>query len=470
MKEQRDYQKRAVDEVCLASKEEGIFRTVLVAPTGSGKTVMAMEYVRRARKAGVKDVLFVVHRDELKQQVRAYDKRIIVETIQTLVSRETFPDAQLVIVDEAHHYAAEKWSELFAAYPSARMLGLTATPTRADGKPMGSRGLWQRMVVAAQYPDLVKGGHLANCKVVRPDSYLGSNLAEKPVKAYLEHTPGQQGFVYVRYVEDAESLSGDFKIAGVTSEVIHGDLKTDERRARVQRFKDGKTTLLINVHCLTEGVDVPQASVCILARGCGHQSTYLQMTGRVLRPHKTKGHATLIDLPGVSHLHGLPLIARDYSLEHGIRQAGDKSISVKDCPACGRCHMHLAIRTCDCGHRFEVEERWKPRIFSLELQSCWAGDETPDDAKGREYARLRKLVKSKGWSIGWVVKKYKELFGSAPNLDDVTQGERAAEYQRLLELAKKKGHRTGWAKWLYRETFGAWPAHESTRTRRTGSD
>ena len=469
MKELRSYQKRAVDEVCLASKSPGIHRTILVAPTGSGKTVMAMEYIRRARKAGVKGVLFVVHRDELKQQVKAYDPDIIVENIQTLVSRETFPDAQLVLVDEAHHYAAKRWAALFAAYPNTRMLGLTATPVRADGKPLGSRGMWQRMVVGAQYPDLVKAGHLVNCKVVRPDSYLGSNLAEKPVQAYLEHTPGEQGFVYVRYVEDAESLSGDFKIAGVTSEVIHGDLAMDERRARVQRFKDGQTTLLINVHCLTEGVDVPQASVCILARGCGHPSTYLQMTGRVLRPHASKSHATLIDLPGVSHLHGLPLIARDYSLEHGIRQAGDKSISVKDCPACGRA-VHPAILTCDCGHRFEVEERWKPRIFSLELQSCWAGDETPDDAKGREYARLRKLVKSRGWSIGWVVKKYKELFGSAPSLADVTPEERRAEHLRLLELAKKKGHKPGWASWLYRETFGVWPAHASTRTRRTGSD
>ena len=465
--EKRSYQRQAVNNVCLATKTPGIYRVILVMPTGAGKTHTAMMYVSRARAAGVENILFVVHRDELREQVRKYDPDLIVETIQTLVSRETFPDVGLVIVDEAHHYSSDVWSKLFLAYPETKMLGLTATPVRGDGKPLGSKGLWQRMVVGATYPDLVKAGFLVNCKVVRPESYLGSNLGQDPVKAYLEHTPGEQGFVYTRYVADAEKLKSQFELEGVTSEVIHGDLPTDERRARVQRFKDGKTTLLVNVHCLTEGVDVPQASVCILARGCGHPSTYLQMTGRILRPHASKSHATLIDLPGVSHLHGLPLIARDYSLEGGIQQAGEKSVGVKDCPQCGNA-MHPVVRTCDqCGFRFEIEARWKPRIYSLALESCWAGDETPDDAKKAEYQRLRAFAKSKGWSIGWIVKEYKRVFGEKPSLHDVTPSERMAEYQRLLALAKKKGNKPGWASWLFRETFGAWPPRASTRTQRT---
>ena len=69
MKESRSYQKGSVDKICLVHQTPGIHRTILAMPTGSGKTHTAMLYVARARKAGVKKILFVVHRDELKQQV-----------------------------------------------------------------------------------------------------------------------------------------------------------------------------------------------------------------------------------------------------------------------------------------------------------------------------------------------------------------------------------------------------------------
>ena len=457
MREYRSYQKTAANKGCLEWKTPGIYRILIVAPTGAGKTVMAMAIVEKARKAGVKRILMVVHRDELKRQVQQYDSDLIVESIQTLVSRETFPDVGLVIVDEAHHYAADKWSRIFDAYPSTRMLGLTATPARADGRGLGGPGRWQRLIVAAQYPELLEAGYLVNCKVIRPEVYQGSNLGKDPVEAYLEHTPGQRGFVYTRYVADAERLKERFGLKGVTAEVIDGDLALDERAKRIERFKAGETTLLINVHCLTEGVDVPAASVCLLARGCSHSSTYLQMVGRVLRPHPSKKNATLIDLPGVSHIHGMPLDARDYSLESGIKRASGGSGGVKQCPSCGSA-FHPAIMRCDnCGFKFSVEPRWKPKVYSLELEERWAGDATPGDVKHREYKRLRKLARAKGWSIGWVVKCYKKLFGTAPCLDDVTEDERMDELGRLLKLARKKGNKPGWAMYLFRETFGSWP-------------
>ena len=97
------------------------------------------------------------------------------------------------------------------------------------------------------------------------------------------------------------------------------------------------------------------------------------------------------------------------------------------------------------------------KVFSLELEERWAGDATPGDVKHREYKRLRRLARAKGWSIGWVVKCYKELFGTAPCLDDVTEDERRDEFSRLLKLARKKGNKPGWAMYLFRETFGSWP-------------
>ena len=121
MREYRSYQKASANKGCLEWKTPGIYRILIVAPTGAGKTVIAMAIVEKARRAGVKKILMVVHRDELKRQVQQYDSDLIVESIQTLVSRETFPDVGLVIVDEAHHYAADKWSRIFDAYPSTRM-------------------------------------------------------------------------------------------------------------------------------------------------------------------------------------------------------------------------------------------------------------------------------------------------------------------------------------------------------------
>jgi hypothetical protein len=99
-----------------------------------------------------------------------------------------------------------------------------------------------------------------------------------------------------------------------------------------------------------------------------------------------------------------------------------------------------------------------PRIFSLELREVWAGENTADDAKGREYLRLRSTARARGFGLTWVVKEYRALFGAPPALVDVTPAEKNAELLQLQAFGAKRGFKPGFAAVRFKELFGHWPA------------
>src|SRR5215469_364773 len=157
----RPYQLDAIDQ--LKGKIAcGIRRALLIAPTGSGKTIIAATLMADAVASG-KDVLFVDHRRELTQQTsqKLYDigvdhgivqagfpsrpgEKVQVCSVQTLHARAvrsrrmSLPRADLLIIDEAHHVVAPTYMRLIEAYPDAVILGLTATPCRGDGRGLGN--------------------------------------------------------------------------------------------------------------------------------------------------------------------------------------------------------------------------------------------------------------------------------------------------------------------------------------------
>jgi hypothetical protein len=135
--------------------------------------------------------------------------------------------------------------------------------------------------------------------------------------------------VFARTVVEAQEYATAFSAAGIATACVHAGTPEDERAPALAQFRSGRVRLLSNVYVLTEGVDLPAASVCILARSIGSVGGYLQMVGRILRPALGKTSATLIDLPGISHDHGCPEDERIFSLE-------GKAISlvVRACKVC----------------------------------------------------------------------------------------------------------------------------------------
>jgi len=461
--EYRDYQTEVIAKTLEAFNKRQR-RVVIASPTGSGKTVIMMGIIERAAAAGAR-VLIIVHRRELIDQILTYvdagvicsgyepdpDNTIQVATVQSLLSRKVRPRARLVIFDEVHHYAAESWREIQEEYKFSRILGLTATPVRADGKPLGN--FFDKLIVAAQYPDLIEQGHLVDVDVVRPAAYCGSDLAQDPLEAYVAHGDGRQCIAFTRFVSDAEELAEAFRDAGISAKAVTGDTDPITRLEAVTAFRDGELQVLVNVYVLTEGFDAPAASCLLLARGCGHVSTYLQMCGRVLRPAPGKDKAVIIDLPGVSHVHGLPTQRRHYTLETGIVDES-KPVRVKDCPSCGNA-MHPQVMTCDsCGHIFVPDQQARPRIFDRELLVVFAGSNTPDYAKDKELTRLRELAARRGYGGGWVAREYRKIFGRLP---EMTNDEKRSGYFSDLEWGKKNGYKPNFAKVRYFKLWGHWP-------------
>jgi DNA repair protein RadD len=471
----RDYQDR-----CLALVRErwdaGVRRVCVVAPTGAGKTRIG---VALPGLATAEHTLWIAHRIELLGQAAARLRevgldvgiispqhqpdpwaRVQVASVDTLIARGSRPRADLVIWDEAHHAAAETYRTVLASYPGALHAGLTATPQRRDGKPLTEH--YDALVVAAQYSELLAAGHLVSCRVFRPSELLsGGDLAREPLDAWQRHADGQPTFAFASTVALARKYAEQFADAGIRTAVIDGQMADRERAEILAQFRARELDVLWNVYVLTEGIDVPHASVCLLARGVSHAGPYLQIVGRVLRPAPGKDGARLIDLSGCSHVHGLPTADREYALDgRAIAVTGE---ALKNCPQCGAC-VPAAAATCnDCGYAWPREARRRPRIWDLELAEAIeaaGGDPAAvgDEHRWRECQRLVRLCADRGFGLYFARKEFEKLFGAAPPADWIrrasTPMQRVRERARLEQVARERGYKSGWVRYRYAAIFG----------------
>jgi DNA repair protein RadD len=414
----RPYQRKTVDAV--RSHWTSRARSVcVVAPTGAGKTRMGEELL------GDEAAVWCAHRRELITQTAKRLRtrlgnanvgivmpgeypnpkaRVQVATVQTLLARGERPRATVLVLDEAHHYAADDWRQLVAAYPKARTLGLTATPERRDGEPLGD--IFGELVVSASYSELVAGGFLVPARVHRPATSLGNDLAQDPVSAWHAYSEGSRAFLFCGRVADAHAWAKKFRDAGVRAAVIEASTPKAEREETLSLFARGVVRVVVNVNTMTEGIDVPEARTIILARAFGHVGGYLQVAGRGLRPAKDKPDMILIDLVGASVRHGLPTDDRTYSLDGR--------------PISGEGPQHGG------GGHAEWSQEVKGVALRLVARGALPAETEPAAVQARP----------------------------------VDDAKRRAEYERLLTVAKTSHMRAGFASAKYHETFGEWPRKE----------
>lgn len=360
MIELRDYQRTFLQDV-YAKWANGARRVCGVLPTGAGKTITATAGVQRAVERG-RRALWLAHRTELIDQaastlesvglrvgvIAASSDRpldlgapVQVASVQTLLARKVYPEVDLIVGDECHHYgdSAEEWTAILTDhYPNVRVLGLTATPERGDGT--GLAPIFDAMVVGATVADLVALNKkdptqgLVWCDVDRPSRMLKSGeLAQPPVDHWLKVADNRPTIAFTRNVAKAEDLAAEFMARGVPARCVTAKTSKDDRAFALEAFRMGLIKVLTCVYVLTEGTDLPMAEVILLARGAGSQTIFMQMVGRGLRPSPATGkrEALLIDLQGVSHLHRMPEDPRIFSLT-------GKAITVTTtvaCPVCG---------------------------------------------------------------------------------------------------------------------------------------
>lgn len=431
----RPYQVDAVRSV-RAKMQEGARRVVLVCPTGGGKTcigatVCGMAVSRSSR------VLWLAHRTELiGQACRTLHETgldvgaisassdwpadssapVQVASIQTLLARDYRPIADLLIWDECHHASesAEEWVSLLEAYPNARVIGLTATPERGDGSGLGP--MFDGLVVGVTVRQLTEDGFLVPCEVIRPERWLregrvsGNPLSQPPVDAYAAHCPGQQAILFASSIEEADRYALELCVRGIRAVSISERTPRQARIDALAAFRAGAVRVLTNVYVLTEGTDLPMASVCILARGASTIGIFLQMVGRVLRPAPGKTHATLLDLQGVSHLHGMPEDDRVFSLQgRAIMRAGT---------SCKVCSSPLETYPClTCGYEPDVNERdvSQTTITNDPLVKYARKIAEGPEQRWETLCRWIAAAKAKGWNPRSVLHKWKAVYGAPAN-------------------------------------------------------
>ena len=383
--ELRDYQH---DVIAAFNREiaTGNRRIILVAPTGSGKTLIASAIIKAAT-AAYRNVLVLAHRREIIQQtsekLHAFGishgiiqagvpprpmEAVQIASVQTLWHRAMrtdkmdLPPAHLLVIDECHHCPAQTYQKIVDAYPDAALLGLTATPCRGDGRGLG--GIFETIIECPQVAELIEQKYLVGTRVyapVNPDltgvrvekgDYVESQLAERMDLPKLIgdivtnwHKFGERRRTVAFAVNVAHSihLRDEFIRTGVRAEHIDGGTPKPERDAALARLASGDIELVTNCMVLSEGWDLPEVGCCILARPTRKMGLFRQMIGRVLRPADGKPDAIIIDHSGAVFRHGfaedpvewvLDPDRRAESTAHVARCENNSSSRLLECSQC----------------------------------------------------------------------------------------------------------------------------------------
>ena len=398
----RPRQRTFVERCTAALDEHG--NTIGVAPTGFGKTLALSGLIGGYLKRGIGKALVCQHRDELLNQNASKLIRVVpdgrpsvfnaeckswqgdvVFASEPTLRRETnldgMPAFDLVVIDEAHHVAADGYQRIVARArelnPDVLLFGCTATPGRGDRKAL--KGTFDNIGDQVFIRELIASGHL-----VRPRTFvidvgvkeelkkvrrLASDydmveveriLNQKPITdAVIEHWQAKAGdrqtVVFCSTVNHASEVCAAFNAAGIVAVLVHGELDNLERQRRLKSYIDGEAQVVVNVFVLSEGWDHPPTSCVVLLRPSSYKGTYIQMIGRGLRildpdlhPGMIKTECIVLDF-GLSTLrHGT--IEQDVDLDPSKREA-----PIKECPKCGEA-VPLAIMECPgCGYLFEKE-------------------------------------------------------------------------------------------------------------------
>jgi DNA repair protein RadD len=396
----RPYQTQLVTEI-RGQYQLGRKAVLAVLPTGGGKTV-CFSYIAQAASVKGNRVLILVHRAELLDQAsrampvphgiiaanRAMDlsHTVQVASVQTvarrlhLLPRDFF---QLVVVDEAHHTTAGTWARVIAHFHAAKLLGVTATPIRGDGRGLGEH--YQAMVQGPTAAELTSDGYLAPARVLAPPGFDSAGLrkrmgdfdtkqAEQRVGTimgdclghYRKHLSGQTAIAFCCSVAHAEAVAHLFQSAGIAAASIDGSMDPSTRRELLQRLAVGDLKVLTSCALIGEGVDVPSVGGCILLRPTASVGLHLQMIGRCLRPQPGKT-AVVLDHVGNTLRLGHHLEERDWTMDGLKKRDREAAPSVKVCPTCFATSPSTAQVCRDCGHVFAPPERRELRQVEGEL-------------------------------------------------------------------------------------------------------
>ena len=333
--ELRPYQQEAEDSI-FKEWENGIHKTLLVLPTGCGKTIVFAKVTEECVRQGNR-VLILAHRGELLEQ--AADKirkatglgcatekaeetclgswfRITVGSVQSLMRESRlsrFPEDYFdtIIIDEAHHCISDSYQRVLHHFPEARVLGVTATPDRGDMKNLGQ--VFESLAYEYTLPRAIKEGYLSPIKAVTIPlkvDLTGVGVQSGDFKAgdlgtaldpYLEGIAEEMGkycrdkktVVFLPLVKTSQKFRDILNSHGFQAAEVNGESR--DRAEILKDFDSGRYNVLCNSMLLTEGWDCPSVDCIVVLRPTKVRSLYCQMVGRGTRLAEGKDHLLLLD-------------------------------------------------------------------------------------------------------------------------------------------------------------------------------
>ena len=367
---------------------------VYVLPTGGGKSVCSGYIAQKLRTNGFK-VLILVHRKELVAQF--YDTLhqlglsldvgvvcpgwtptpwcpIQIGMVFSWARRKPDFTPDFIFVDEAHHIRASTWETVLGMYPDAKIMGMTATPVRLDGKGLGTH--FETMHEGATPGQLVKWGRLAPVHIKRvpigfhhtkkklagefnkkeQDRLADARIVGNAASAYVKHLSGIKTVMFAVSRRHSRETAEALRALGVDAAHIGDDCTDAERTNAVRSFDKGNCMVLCNVGLIDEGFDVKACGAVMDVSHTLSTTKFMQRQGRSRRflPGKT---AVLMDLVGNVARHSHPDVSRIWSLDDNLdisapKRSSERGVNMRMCdqcltmfqpkmPACPHCgHIH----------------------------------------------------------------------------------------------------------------------------------
>lgn len=343
--ELRPYQQQARDRIH-AEWDAGYTRTLLVLPTGTGKTIVFASVAADQVRAGDR-VLILAHRGELLEQaadklqrstglVSAVEKaestcldswfRVVVGSVQTLqrtARLERFPQDYFgtIIIDEAHHAITDGYRRILDYFSGAKVLGVTATPDRGDMRNLGE--VFDSLAFEYKLTDAIKEGYL--CKIMAQTIPLQLDITSVTMSGgdyavgdlgtaldpYLEQIAAEMArrcksrktVVFLPLIKTSQKFRDLLNTYGFRAAEVNG--QSDDRRQVLADFDAGKYNVLCNSMLLTEGWDCPSVDCVVVLRPTKVRSLYSQMVGRGTRLSPGKTDLLLLDFLWMTDKHEL---------------------------------------------------------------------------------------------------------------------------------------------------------------------
>lgn len=405
-------------ELIEVSRTQGHHRNLLVAATGTGKTVMAaLDYATLRDRLRRSRLLFVAHRGEILDQSMATFRYALrdpsfgekwvggarptrfehvfasVQSLNATDLEQLPPDHfDVVIVDEFHHAAASSYTRVLDHLDPVELLGLTATPERSDGLPIlgwfddriaAELRLWDAIDQQHLAPFLYFGIHdgldLTDIPWRRgrgydiealTDRYTSSDAwARLVVKQVSEHVDAasMRALGFCVSIDHARFMARHFNHHGIPAVAIWGDSPRSEREGALRDLAAGRVKVVFSVDLFNEGVDVPNVDTVLMLRPTESPVLFLQQLGRGLRKARDKAFCTVLDFVG-THRKEFRFDRRYRALLGGTRRDVERAVQLQFPFLPAGCNMQLDQKSTEIVLRSlseAIPSRWKAKVDEL---------------------------------------------------------------------------------------------------------